>query len=819
MPDEPIIAYCVKCRQKREMSAPQPVYTSGGVPATQGPCAVCGTKLTRMGATPAHEGLPKPARAPKETPAPKAAKPKSAPRRASASGEAGEAPASDAPGGGAGKKLVIVESPAKARTIGRFLGRAYAVKASVGHVRDLPKSKLGVDVEAGFAPQYVIPRDKFKTVGELREAAKDAGEVYLATDPDREGEAIAWHVAAALGLAPARYRRVVFHEITPSAVQEGFAHARDLDMDLVNAQQARRVLDRLVGYRLSPLLWRKVRGRLSAGRVQSVAVRLVVEREREIQAFVPVEYWSIEAELDQRHASPPDPRVGFLAKLARLDGQEAELKNETDALAAVRELERAAYLVERVKSGQRVRRPGAPFITSTLQQEANRRLGFTAKRTMAVAQGLYEGVKIAEGTVGLITYMRTDSVNVAAEAQAEARGYIQQAFGEAYLPATPPEYKTRAKKAQEAHEAIRPTSTLRTPEQVAPYLDGDQQRLYELIWRRFVASQMNPAIYDTMTADILAGAPKEPLRLAVGETLPEPALRQATQGWRYGLRATGSTLRFPGYLAVYPDLREEAEAEMTLPPLAAGEWLDLLDLLPKQHFTQPPPRYTEATLVQALEALGIGRPSTYAPTLSTIQSRGYVERLDRALRPTETGLTVNDLLVEHFPAILDYDFTAQMEADLDRIAEGEQDWVALLSAFYGPFEQTVKTAEQAMPKVEIKEEDPGLTCPSCGSKMVIKWGRFGKFIACSNYPTCRTTQPLQTKVGVPCPKCGGEIVERKTKRGRIFYGCNKYPKCDFASWNRPVAQPCPQCGGMLTQAGKKGLVCSACGHTLPAPAE
>ena len=787
MSDEAVTAYCVKCKAKREMASPQPVYTRTGGPGTRGKCATCGTGMFKMGMTPAHQGIPKPE--------PAAPKPRAKRRR-----KRGKSAAS-------GRDLVIVESPAKARTIGRFLGREYAVKASVGHVRDLPTSRLGVDVEDCFRPKYLVPKKARKVVKELREASKGAGTVYLATDPDREGEAIAWHLAAALKLDEDRYRRVVFHEITEAAVAEGFSHARGMDMDLINAQQARRVLDRLVGYKISPLLWRNVRGRLSAGRVQSVALRMIVEREREIKAFAPVEYWTIEAKLAKRLSD--EPRDSFLAKLVRIDDKEPELKSQSDVQAVVADLEGADYLVTGVKKGTRRRRPWAPFTTSTMQQDAGSRLGFTAKRTMSNAQRLYEGIDVGEGRVGLITYMRTDSVNIAAEAQAEARGFITEEYGASYLPKTPPKYKTRAKKAQEAHEAIRPTSVRRTPQKMRAFLEPDQHRLYELIWRRFVASQMMPALYDTTSADIMAGHPSSPLALAPDEMLPAAALRALTARWRHLFRASGSILRFPGFLSVYGAEKEEDEGRR-VPKLTSGEWVDLLRLLPKQHFTQPPPRFSEAALVKALEELGIGRPSTYAPTISTLQTRGYVEREGRALLPTEIGFTVNDLLVEHFPVVLDYGFTAKMEDDLDRIADGDAEWVGVLEAFYGPFAQAVATAEANMPKVELEEEDPGIDCPKCGGKMVVKFGRFGKFIACSNFPECKETMPYLIKTGATCPRCGGDLVQRKSRKGRTFFGCSNYPTCDFATWNRPVPKPCPTCGGLVTDRGKKGLVCEKC---------
>ena len=798
--EQELTAYCVKCREKREMRDRQAVFTERGVPATRGVCPTCGATLFRMGQTPAHEGLSRPKVSLQHT-SPPGGRVSSRRQRTPRSRGDGK----DRPWRGGERRLVIVESPAKARTVGRFLGQGYTVRASVGHIRDLLRSRLSVDVERDFAPTYRVPNEKREVVKELRTLVEGSSEVYLATDPDREGEAIAWHLMQATGMSEAQSKRVVFHEITKPAISEAFSHPRQIDMDLVNAQQARRILDRLVGYKISPLLWERVRSRLSAGRVQSVAVRLVVDREREIEAFVPVEYWSITAELAKR---PPQPqRPTFLAKLARIDGQEVDLKDEPATQAIVEDLEGAAYVVTDVRRGERRHRPAAPFTTSTMQQEASRRLGFTARRTMAVAQQLYEGLDVGdEGSVGLITYMRTDSVNVAEAAQGEARAYVRKRFGPDFLPAHPPVYRTRAKKAQEAHEAIRPTSVHREPQAIKQYLNRDQYRLYELIWMRFVASQMAPAIYDTMAADVKAGRPEPSGDGPVPET--------ATRDWRYLFRASGSRLRFPGFLAVYEERPDEdagaSDEGPPLPPLEKGEIVDLVQLIPEQHFTQPPPRYTEATLVKALEEYGIGRPSTYAPILSTIQARGYVERQNRHLVPTPLGFTVNDLLVRHFPEVVDTGFTARMEDDLDRIAEGSAEWVQVLREFYGPFEAKLHQAEREMPKVQVEAEATGESCEECGSPMILKQGRFGKFIGCSNYPACRNTKPYLVKVGVSCPKCGGELVERRTRKRSVFYGCTNYPQCDFTTRNRPVAQPCPSCGGLLSEARKGWLKCLRC---------
>ena len=801
---ETLTAYCVKCRAKRPMRDPQPSYTATGKPCTQGVCPECGSTLFKMGLTPAHAKVPKPQALPAKGHA----------NSATCRSHAGSATRNKERVSSDGRPLVIVESPAKARTVGKFLGSGYTVKASVGHVRDLLRSQLSVDVEHDFAPRYRVPKEKRHIVEELKAAVKRAPEVYLATDPDREGEAIAWHLMEATEIPPQAARRVVFHEITQQAIQEAFSHPQQIDMNRVNAQQARRILDRLVGYKLSPLLWEKVRNRTSAGRVQSVAVRLIVEREREIAAFVPEEYWSIEAELARR----VEERPTFIVKLVKIAGQVVELKNQSAVQPVLEELERSLYLVVNVRRGERRRKPAPPFTTSTLQQEASRRLGFTAARTMRIAQQLYEGIDLGpQGSVGLITYMRTDSTNVAAAAQQEARAFIAARYGKEALPPHPPIYRTKAKGAQEAHEAIRPTSVMREPERVKPFLSSEQLRLYTLIWQRFVASQMAPAIYDTMTVEVAADPSWQE------ETFASDAFKSTAQ-WsrlaadaRYLLRASGSRVRVPGFLAVYEESRDEdaapgEEREQTLPEVQIGEILDLVRLLPEQHFTQPPPRYTEATLVRALEEYGIGRPSTYAPIISTIQERGYVTSVDRRLYPTELGFIVNDLLVEHFPDIVSVDFTARMEEDLDRIARGEQELVPVLRAFYTPFEQAVQRAERLMAKVEMVEPPTGENCELCGHPMVVKWGRFGKFIGCSNYPACRNTKPYLEKTGATCPQCGGDLVERRTRKKRIFYGCVNYPTCNFTSWKKPLPQPCPECGGLLVVANQRTAQCLQCGE-------
>ena len=684
------------------------------------------------------------------------------------------------------KSLVIVESPAKAKTVSRIVGNRYSVKASLGHVRDLPKSKLGVDVENDFAPKYLVPKVKRAVVRQITEAAKKASSVYLATDPDREGEAISWHLVQAAQLDDMPLRRVVFHEITKEAVTDAFRHSRGIDMDLVNAQQARRILDRLVGYKLSPLLWRKVRRGLSAGRVQSVALRMVVDREREIEGFIPREYWSIDAEL-KKIAEEESFRASLIG---RIDGKKIEIQSEKEAQRIVAELERASYAVVQVRKKDLYRQPAPPFTTSTLQQEGWRKLRFSAKRTMAIAQQLYEGLPMGkEGTVGLITYMRTDSTRVASSALNEARAYIKEKYGADFLPPRPRIFAKKAKAAQEAHEAIRPTSVRREPDIIKHYLNRDQFRLYELIWKRMVASQMSPALLDTTSVDI-----------------------EAKDAKRYLLRATSSVIKFPGFTILYSEGKDDAQEErmVTLPPLVKGEKLQLLALIPDQHFTQPPPRYTEATLVKALEERGIGRPSTYAPILSTIQERGYVEKADGRFHPLELGLVVSDLLSQHFPDIVDPKFTAQMEDGLDQIARGERQWVPFLQDFYQPFEKSLKMADERMEKVKVVDEPTDETCEQCGRPMVIKLGRYGRFIACSGYPECKNTRPLVVKIGVKCPKCGGDLVQRQTKKRRTFYGCANYPACDFATSDKPIPQPCPQCGGLMAMRGKKMAKCLKC---------
>lgn len=757
-------AYCMKCKDKRDIKDALATFNASGAPVTRGTCPVCGTAMYRTGRTEAHAGLTPPEKQPK------------AKKEEKRSG-----------------KLVIVESPAKAKTVGRFLGKGYTVRASVGHVRDLLRSQLSVDVDNRFAPKYRVPNEKKDVVKELKKLARGAEEIYLATDPDREGEAISWHLMEAAEIDPERAKRVTFHEITAPAIAEAFSHSRHIDMDLVNAQQARRVLDRLVGYSISPILWEKVRSRLSAGRVQSVALRLIVEREHEIDDFVPQEYWTIEAEL-----KPEGGRQTFVAKLSKIDEKDAEFSAQAEVQPVLEDMEKATYEISKIKRGERRRKPAAPFTTSTLQQEASRKLGFTAKRTMGLAQGLYEGQDVGEGgNTGLITYMRTDSTNVSDLARNEARKYIAGRYGNDFLPASAPEYKTRAVGAQEAHEAIRPTSVLRDPEKMKAHLDPAMFKLYQLIWQRFVASQMEAALYDTLSVEVSGAA-----------------------NHQYLLRAAGSSVKFPGFLVVYEeskneDVRDEDADNVRIPGnIAEGQRQTLIRLLPEQHFTQPPPRYSEASLVQTLESFGIGRPSTYAPTISTIQERGYVTRVDKRLEPTETGVLVTDLMVKYFPNIVDTDFTAHMEEDLDKIAEGQADWVKIMDEFYRPFAETVQKAQAEIPQTKSGPEPVGRDCPKCGQELVIRYGRFGKFISCSGFPECRYTEPWLEKIGVACPKCKGEMVERKTRKGRVFYGCANYPECDFTSWKRPLAQPCPNCAGMLVIANKREAQCLDCQESV-----
>ncbi|RAV03486.1 type I DNA topoisomerase [Paenibacillus sp. YN15] len=684
--------------------------------------------------------------------------------------------------------LVIVESPAKAKTIGKYLGSKYIVKASMGHIRDLPKSQMGVEVDNNFEPKYITIRGKGDILKELKDARKKVKKVYLAADPDREGEAIAWHLAHYLDLDDTEECRVVFNEITKQAVKDAFKTPRPINKDLVNAQQARRILDRLVGYKISPLLWKKVKKGLSAGRVQSVAVKLINDRENEIKAFIPEEYWSITVQLKSG-------ANGFEAKYYGTGGQKQELHKEAEVQAILQGLEGADFIVSEVREKERTRNPSAPFITSTMQQEAARKLNFRASKTMSVAQQLYEGIDLGkEGIVGLITYMRTDSTRISPVAQEEAKGFILEKYGEAYYPETPRQYVKKAANAQDAHEGIRPSSVLRTPEEVKEFLSRDQFRLYKLVWERFVASQMSSAVMDTMTVDILAGDSM--------------------------FRAVGSKVKFPGFMKVYVESSDEetpsGDEEKFLPPLAKDDVLKREAVEPKQHFTQPPPRYSEARLVRALEEMGIGRPSTYAPILETIQKRGYVALEEKRFIPTELGELVIELMEEFFPEILDVDFTAQMEEELDHVEEGRENWVKVLSGFYESFEKRLEVAEEEMKEIEIQDEVSDELCEKCGRHMVYKMGRFGKFLACSGFPDCRNTKPIIKGTGVVCPSCNkGTIVERRSKKGRVFFGCDRYPECDFVSWDRPVGRNCPECGQMLiTKTNRNGTViqCSKCDY-------
>ncbi|MBX4147511.1 type I DNA topoisomerase [Paenibacillus sp. FSL W7-1279] len=683
--------------------------------------------------------------------------------------------------------LVIVESPAKAKTIGKYLGSKYIVKASMGHVRDLPKSQIGVEVENDFNPKYITIRGKGSVLKELKDASKKVKKVYLAADPDREGEAIAWHLAHALELDDTQSLRVVFNEITKTAVKDAFKTPRKINMDLVNAQQARRILDRLVGYKISPILWKKVKKGLSAGRVQSVAVKIILDRENEISAFVPEEYWTITAKLAIKGSA-------FEAKFTQLNGAKKELTNEQEVNEILQAIRDASFQVSEVKERERQRHPSPPFTTSSLQQEAARKLGFRAAKTMSVAQQLYEGVELGkEGTVGLITYMRTDSTRISGTAQEEAKEYITEKYGDPFVPESPRQYSKKAANAQDAHEAIRPTSVLRDPESMKPFMSRDQLRLYKLVWERFVASQMSSAVLDTLSVDIAAG--------------------------KAVFRATGSKVRFPGFMKVYVEGNDDGttEEDKYLPELHSGDILEKQDIEPKQHFTQPPPRYTEARLVRTLEELGIGRPSTYAPTLETIQKRGYVAIEEKKFMPTELGELVIEQMEQFFPEILNVEFTANMEEDLDHVEEGSEDWVKVLAEFYESFEKRLEVAEEEMKEIEIEDEVSDEICEKCGKPLVYKLGRFGKFLACSGFPDCRNTKPIVKDIGVACPKCKeGHVVERRSKKGRVFFGCDRYPECDFVSWDKPSTKPCPNCSSLMVEKkSKQGikLQCTSCDYS------
>ena len=677
-------------------------------------------------------------------------------------------------------KLVIVESPAKAHTIGKFLGRGYKVEASNGHVRDLPKSQIGVDIDNGFEPKYITIRGRGEILDRIRREAKNATKIYLATDPDREGEAISWHLANVLNIKAEEACRVEFFEITNKAVKTAIKSSRPIDMDLVNAQQARRVLDRLVGYKISPLLWSKVHKGLSAGRVQSVATAMICDREREIDEFVPEEYWVIGGTFKADDGSL------FNTRFVSCDG-ESELHNKDEADAVVARMKKAAFTIGAVRLGERRKYPAAPFTTSNLQQEASRKLGFTTLKTMQIAQQLYEGVDIeGEGTQGLVSYIRTDSTRVSEEAIAAARGMIADTYGADYVPEEPNRYKSR-RSAQDAHEAIRPTDVLRRPDAIKGSLSRDQYKLYKLIYARFVASQMTPAVYDTLSADI------------TGDGIL--------------MRANGSRMRFAGFTTVYEEGVDDAQAEENdgMPALTEGASTTLTDVQADQKFTMPPPRYTEASLIRALEDKGIGSPSTYAPTITTIMARGYISREKKRLMPTELGLVITEMMKKHFPDIINIQFTADMEEKLDEVEEGKLDWHEVISEFYGPFKESLDKAEATIEKVEVVDEVSDIPCDKCGAMMVYKTGRFGRFLACPNFPACHNTMPILKYIDATCPECGGRMIERMSRKGRKFYGCEHYPECEFVSWEQPVDDKCPVCGGrMVLKRGRKGEVWHVC---------
>ena len=679
--------------------------------------------------------------------------------------------------------LVILESPAKAKTIRKILGKTYVIEACVGHVRDLPKSRFGVDVDNDYEPKYITIRGKGEILADLRKKAKKAEKIYLATDPDREGEAISWHLKHALKLDDKNTERITFNEITKNAVTKSIKEARAIDMNLVDAQQARRVLDRVVGYRISPLLWRKVKKGTSAGRVQSVVLKLVCDREEEIELFVPEEYWTLEVNLSG------EKKGKITARYNAGDNNKHELKTEDDVKALTKILNKAKYTVTEVKQGTRQKKPSAPFTTSTLQQEAGKLFGYATYRTMRIAQQLYEGVDIeGEGTIGLISYTRTDSARISDEAYSEAVEQIKEKFGDKYLPAERPVYKTRGR-AQDAHEAIRPTNAARNPADVKDSLTGEQYKLYKLIWERFIASQMTPAIFDTLAVKITAVSGKKDVVL----------------------RTSGSVLKFDGYLAVYHK-NEDKEKDVTIPTIEVGDVLKLNEVLPAQHFTQPPPHFSEGTLVRTMEELGIGRPSTFAQTITTLISRGYITKENRVLYTTDLGEIINEIMNDYFDNIVDADFTARMEHELDRVELGEVEWKDIVRDFYPPLDEKIQNAEEKIGHIEIKDEETDIDCEHCGRKLVIKLGRFGKFMACPGFPDCRNTKPFLEEVGVTCPKCDGQVVIRKSKKGRTYFGCNKYPDCDFISWSIPIEDKCPDCGEHMVRKGRKKPVaaCSSC---------
>lgn len=676
--------------------------------------------------------------------------------------------------------LVIVESPAKAKTIKKYLGKNYEVVASMGHIRDLPKSRLGVDLENGeFTPEYISIKGKGPIIKELKSAAKKSDKVYLATDPDREGEAISWHLAHILKLDVNDLNRVTFNEITKSGIKEGMKNKRAIDLKLVDAQQARRVLDRIVGYQISPFLWKKIRRGLSAGRVQSVVVKLICDREDEINAFVSEEYWSVDAKFSKK-----GERKQFASKLALKNGEKLKLgsKEETDKVLA--ELEGKEFVLETIKKGKRKKSPAPPFITSSLQQEASRKLGFQAKRTMKAAQELYEGVDLeGVGAVGLITYMRTDSLRISDEAKAEASKYIEEKLGADYLPPSPRVYKSK-NNAQDAHEAIRPTSVMYVPSKIKSSLSSDQYKLYKLIWERFVASQMADAVYDTVSADIKAGD--------------------------YTFKSTGASIVFDGFTAVYEEGKDQADEKMSqIPPLEQGDIISPKEILGNQHFTQPPARYTEASLIKTLEENGIGRPSTYAPTITTVLQRGYIEREAKSLVPTELGVITLKLIEEHFSSIVDAKFTAKMEDGLDKVEAGEENWTELIGEFYKSFKKDLDEAEKVLDgtKIDVPDEVTDVVCELCGRNMVVKMGRYGKFLACPGFPECKNTKKIEVHTPGICPVCGGKINAKKTRKGKTYYGCENNPKCEFMTWDTPLEEKCPSCGSSLfKKSGKNGAI-------------
>ena len=691
-----------------------------------------------------------------------------------------------------GKKyLVIVESPAKAATIGKFLGNNYKIEASMGHVRDMPKSQMGIDFEHDFEPKYITIRGKGELLGKLRKDAKAADKVYLATDPDREGEAISWHLLHALNLGEEKpISRITFNEITKTAVKKSITEARDIDMDLVDAQQARRVLDRVVGYTISDLLWKKVKKGLSGGRVQSVALRLICDREGEIREFIPEEYWTLGAKLKDADGK------GFEAKFYGKGETKTELANEAETNEVLDGLKGKDFAVTDVKTGSRQKKPVAPFTTSTMQQEASKHLNMATQKTMMIAQQLYEGVNVkGEGTVGLVSYIRTDSFRIPDEAYEAAVAFIKETYGDAFVNPERIVYKSKGK-TQDAHEAIRPTNVSRTPESIKDSLSKDQYRLYKLIWERFVASQMSPAVYDTLSVKLSAGD--------------------------YTFRASGSRLRFSGFLEAYS--KGEEEDEKVIPKLTQGDILQAEQLLPEQHFTQPPARYTDASLIKTLEEIGVGRPSTYAPTLTTIQARHYVTKEAKNLFPTELGEMVDEIMKTYFPDIVDIDFTANMEKRLDDVEMGKEEWKQIIRDFYPDFKKSVENAAEKLEKIEIKDEETDIICEKCGRNMVIKYGRYGKFLACPGFPECQNAKPYFEEAGVNCPECGGKVLIKKTKKGRIYYGCeHNGDGCDFMSWNKPTGEKCPECGAFLEEKGRKNpkIVCSneKCGYMKEKPAE